>query len=240
MQHWRDRLRRLIGNLVSDTGGASPRTLPSVEAYALWAESYPPQPHNRLMEIEQAAMLPWLQTLDLARPGCRVLDLACGTGRYSLLARQLGAQQVISFDNSPAMLRQSALAETGAAACASMVAIPLAGDSIDMVICGLATGHLPPQAMRTAINEIGRVLRPGGVALISDFHPYVYLSGGRRTFRAADGNSYMVEHYPHLVADYFDACREAGLAVDMIREPVHTVARREVPAVLALRCVKND
>jgi malonyl-CoA O-methyltransferase len=204
-------------------------TLPSVEAYTLWSASYPPRAHNRLMEIEQAEMLRLLPEV----AGRDVLDLACGTGRYGLIAQRVGASQVVGVDNSAAMLQRGALR---LAVEASMTALPFAAASSDVVMCGLALGHLPPEAMRRAIAEIARVLRRGGTALFSDFHPYLYLRGGRRTFCAPDGTTYAVEHYPHLVADYFAAISAAGMTVTAISEPTWRVDEMEVPAVLVMRC----
>jgi len=204
------------------------RTLASLDAYALWSASYPPYAHNRLMEVEQAAM----ERLMPALAGRTVLDLACGTGRYGLLAQKAGARRVIGADNSRPMLRAGALT----AAEASMSDLPFGARSFDVVICGLALGHLPPWDMRRAMQEIGRVLRPGGEALLSDFHPFVYLRGGRRTFAAPDGTRYAVEHHPHLVADYFQAAQLAGMTLVALDEPRAQVGQSEIPAVLVVRC----
>src|SRR5258708_38485681 len=76
-------------------------TLDSTAAYALWAASYPPHAHNQIMTLEQAAMLRLMPTL----AGRTVLDLACGTGRYSLIAREAGAAPVIGTDNTTPMLQ---------------------------------------------------------------------------------------------------------------------------------------
>lgn len=214
----RDRLRRLLTR--------PPRTLGSLDAYALWAANYPPQAHNPLMAIEQAAML------DLMPPlmDCVVLDLACGTGRYGVLAQQRGAAQIIEIDNSPAMLAANRLPQR---AQATSEAIPLASSSIDVVVCGLALGHLP--RLQESMDEIGRVLKPGGAALISDVHPFAALAGGQRTFRGSDGGVYAVEHYPHLYADYHQAASEAGLEIEAVLEPRHERA----PVVLALRLYRR-
>jgi malonyl-CoA O-methyltransferase len=181
------------------------------------------------MEIEQAEMLRLLPNV----AGRSVLDLACGTGRYGLIAGQRGARRVVGADNSAAMLQRGGLRP---AAEASMTALPFAANSFEVVICGLALGHLPPEAMRRAIAEIARVLRQGGTALFSDFHPYLYLKGGRRTFCAPDGTTYAAEHYPHLVADYFAAISAAGMAVSAISEPLRQVDGAEVPVVLVMQC----
>ncbi len=149
---------------------------------------------------------------DLA--GCVVLDLACGTGRYGLLARERGALPVIGLDNSAAMLHANPLNHI---ALSTTEAIPLAGEAVDVILCGLALGHLPRLA--PTLREISRVLKPGGCALISDFHPFIFLSGQRRTFTTPDGSIYAVEHYAHLYADYHRAAQDAALQIAQVVEP---------------------
>ena len=208
-----------------------PRTLRSLEAYALWAPSYPPYAHNGLMQIEQAAMLRLMPTLN----NRIVLDLACGTGRYGLIAEQAGAARVVGVDNSAPML-QAGSSSTLWRALAPMTYLPFRSDSFDVILCGLATGHLPPDAMRQAIDEMGRVLRSGGESLISDFHPLLYARGGRRTFTAPDGKFYAVEHYPHSLDDYRAAISAAGMIVIAVEEPEAQVNGSHLPAVLTIRC----
>ncbi len=229
---WFQRLKRLLRR--------GPETLSALDAYALWAASYPPHAHNRLMEIEQAAMLALMPDLR----GRDVLDLACGTGRYSRIALQGGARRVVGADFSPPMLRAGRKATSpsdplsagreGGSVQASMMVLPFADASFDVIICGLATGHLPPAAMRQAIAEMARALRPGGDALISDFHPSLYLGGGRRTFTAPDGTPYAVEHYPHLISDYFEASQAASLTLRALAEPCTVSNGNAIPAVLIL------
>jgi malonyl-CoA O-methyltransferase len=208
-----------------------PPTLRSAEAYALWAESYPPYAHNAFMAIEQETMRALMPPL----AGRSVLDLACGSGRYARFALETGARPVIGVDSSPSMLRR---AHGFLRLLADMTALPLASAIFDIILCGLATGHLPPSAMRAAMREMARVIRPEGLILFSDFHPMLYLSGGRRTFTASDGRTYAVEHYPHLIADYFDAIRAAGLTITAIREPEATIDGQDIPAVLVIGCTK--
>ncbi len=185
-------------------------TLTSVDAYARWATSYPPNAHNALMQVEERAMLSLMLPLD----GKTVLDLACGTGRYGLLAWDRGAKMVIGVDNSPDMLRANSLS---CKVLAGVTAIPLPVDSVDVILCGLALGH--EKQLDVALAEIGRVLRKGGYALVSDFHPFMFLSGARRTFQASDGSTYAVEHYPHLYGDYHRAAWAANLLIEQVVEP---------------------
>lgn len=190
--------------------GSRPEPLKSVEAYARWAAAYPPVAHNVLMQVEEAAMLALMPPL----ANQRILDLGTGSGRYAQIAQAAGAASVLGLDNSPAMLRHNRFA-----VClqSSMDALPLASQSVDGVLCGLAVGHIP--SLTACYAEISRVLRPGGWALVSDFHPFAFLSGARRTFQTAGGHTYAVEHYPHLYEDHHRAAQRAGLTIESVAEP---------------------
>lgn len=201
--------------------------LSSLDAYQKWAASYPPQAHNALMRAEERAMLDLMPPLE----GRSVLDLAGGTGRYGLIARRRGAGSVISMDNSPAMLDANPLPQRVQA---TTEAIPLAVASVDVVLCGLALGHLPRLA--PSLAEIGRVLKAGGIALVSDFHPFVFLSGGRRTFESG-GQTYAVEHYAHLYSAYHQAASAAGLVIESVAEP-GLEAKPGIPVVIVYRLRK--
>lgn len=187
-----------------------PSTLSSLAAYDQWASSYPPHAHNALMEAEEAAMKSLFPSLAQKV----VLDLACGTGRYGILAQEQGAALVIGTDNSPAMLRANRLPNLSLS---STEALPFFTASIDVVLCGLALGHLP--VLEASLCEIARVLKPGGWTLVSDFHPFIFLNGQQRTFRADNGQTYAVEHYAHLYSDYHQAAEKAGLQIERVLEP---------------------
>lgn len=189
-----------------------PRVLASLDAYRLWANFYPPRPHNPLMEIEQEAMLAMMPALN----GRVVLDLACGTGRYGLIALERGAAKVVAADNSWEMLTYAELPDP---LCASVDALPLRGFSVDIVLCAMAIGHI--QSLESVANEIARVLRPGGSALISDLHPLQALRGAQRTFQASDGRTYAVEHHIHTLAQSEVVFKVAGLTITGMAEPVY-------------------
>lgn len=184
--------------------------LSSLDAYAQWAVNYPAHAHNPLMEAEEQAMLSLMPDVR----GKTVLDLACGTGRYGRLALERGAITAIGLDNSVAMLRANKLRLIGQS---SVEAIPLANQSLDVVLCGLALGHLP--SLQASLSEISRILKSGGIALVSDFHPFLFLNGARRTFTGSDGQTYAVEHYAHLYADYHRVAQAVGLQVESVLEP---------------------
>lgn len=216
----------MIQRILNRIQRSSNHALDSRDAYEKWARDYPPTPHNLLMEIEQKAMLSLMPTLQ----GKRVLDLASGTGRYGLIAESQGAVDVIGVDDSIAMIRRSSLST---AIVGSMAQIPLADNSTDIVLCGLAVGHFSD--LETIFSEIARILKIDGQAVVSDFHPFQYLRGARRTF-TSDGIEYEVEHYPHLYETVCHAAKVVGLAIDAIREP--TIEGQIMPVVMAYRLVK--
>lgn len=205
------------------------QTLSSVEAYRQWASHYPPTAHNLLMQLEHTAMLNLMPVVQ----GRVVLDLACGTGRWGQWAMTQGARVVVGCDNSAAMLHHSTLAYR---VLATMTAIPLPSSTVDIILYGLAVGHT--RFLETTLTEISRVLKGGGVALISDFHPAQAWQGAKRTFQASNGKTYAVEHYIHSYADWLKASQATGLQISAIEEPRHPNQPNTAPLVFILRLEK--
>jgi malonyl-CoA O-methyltransferase len=206
----------------------APPTLTSLDAYARWAATYPPRAHNPLMQAEETALLALLPPL----AGLVVLDLASGSGRYGLMAWEQQARTVIALDNSREMLGMNPLPRRVRA---TVELIPLVSESVDVLICAMALGHLP--SLNTSMHEIARVLRRGGTALISDFHPLLHFKGAKRTFNE-NGRLFAVEHYPHLYSDYHHAACDAGLMIDDVAEPSLDAGKIE-PVVIVYRMRKR-
>lgn len=101
----------------------------------------------------------------------RVLDAGCGAG-HTAMAFAAVARQVIACDFTPAMLAQTAMLarERGAAnirpQLADVECLPFADDSFDLVATRYSAHHwLKP---KRALDEFKRLLKPGGVLLLSD------------------------------------------------------------------------
>jgi SAM-dependent methyltransferase len=101
----------------------------------------------------------------------RVLDLGCGEGQIArLVARSGGAERVVGVDTSSAQLAEAARRAGGPAyARAPAGALPLAPGSFDAVVTCLVLEHLPD--LDGALDEVARVLRPGGRFVIFINHP---------------------------------------------------------------------
>ncbi|MDP2323035.1 MAG: class I SAM-dependent methyltransferase [Gammaproteobacteria bacterium] len=88
-----------------------------------------------------------------------VLDLACGSApMYPLLA---DASSYLGIDRSQAELKLAAIQGRGPLMNADACALPMADESVDVVICTMAVMLLDP--IEAALAEVARVLRPGGV-----------------------------------------------------------------------------
>ena len=99
-----------------------------------------------------------------------VLDMATGTGRLprSLLAQPSFSGRIIGLDSSRAMLAQAALDASDRLTLIWQAAarLPFDDDAFDAVTCMEALEFMPDT--RTALGEIVRVLRPGGVLLVTN------------------------------------------------------------------------
>jgi SAM-dependent methyltransferase len=173
------------------------------EIYDRWAPGYQASPHNPLMAAEQETMLARLPELS----GRRVLDLACGTGRYGALAVHAGAGDVIALDSSLAMLGRVTV---GDRVRADLGALPFQPGSFDVVISGLALGHAVD--LRRCLLEIARVLRADGELLYSDFHPEATRLGLRRGFRDAGGTRFELPVDGYSLSQHRELLRGAGFA----------------------------
>lgn len=122
---------------------------------------------------------PWDQVidfLDTLPDDSTLLDVACGNGRHSVIARKRG-MRVLGVDASTELadIAQDRLREAGDQAprgaeviTGSAVHLPLARNTVDHALFIAALHHIPGRKRRIkALREIRRVLRPRGMALVT-------------------------------------------------------------------------
>lgn len=117
------------------------------------------------------------------RPGDRVLDAGCGTGRaLPPLKAVVGASGVVvGADLTWAMLEAAVRAgrdRDGRLLLTDVAALPLRSESLDAVFAAGLVAHLPNPAEN--LRELARVVRPGGTLAL--FHPI-----GRAALAARQG-----------------------------------------------------
>jgi SAM-dependent methyltransferase len=102
--------------------------------------------------------------------GCkRILDAACGNGRYSrFLLRQADPDALLTeFDLSEGMLRRARArlkSPRVTQAVADLTRLPYADGAFDAVVCAWVLEHLPDPT--PGLRELARVLAPGGKLLL--------------------------------------------------------------------------
>jgi len=100
---------------------------------------------------------------DNVRAGADVLDLGCGSGMLALLKRK--DVNLIGVDLSPESARAVLRNGYDAGFSASLSNLPFPAQSFDYVVSLDVIGHIPFAEKDLVLQEIRRVLRPGGVTL---------------------------------------------------------------------------
>jgi demethylmenaquinone methyltransferase/2-methoxy-6-polyprenyl-1,4-benzoquinol methylase len=183
----------------------------------------------------------WKRTLltELATglpPSARVLDLACGTGDLALGAAAAGAR-VLGVDISRRMVRAAARRRRAASggpvwfAAGHMPTLALPDASVDAVTAGYALRNAPD--LGVVLDEITRVLKPGGRLLTLDFYRprnalwrrlflgYLRLAGnvvGWLWHRQPVAYGYIAASIEHYVSwqDFCRALEQRGFTVERV------------------------
>lgn len=119
--------------------------------------------HRRL--IEQASL----------QPGQRVLEIGCGTGNLTLLVKTLHPSvDVVGLDPDPKALGRARLKADRQRVAVTLDegfsnAMQYPDASYDRVLSSLMFHHLERDQKEQSLNEIRRVLRPGGALHLVDF-----------------------------------------------------------------------
>jgi len=117
-------------------------------------------------------------TAELVRPGLRVADIGTGTGILALELAELGLD-VIGIDRSEAMLETArqkwdsiAAAQTGNIEfrVGDAHELPLEAASVDAAFAHMVLHSL--EEPERAVQEMARVVRPGGLVILVDFMPH--------------------------------------------------------------------
>src|SRR5580698_10220905 len=183
--------------------GAIPCRVSVDEGYAAWAPTYDHTP-NPLLALEQRCLLPLIPDIT----GKRMLDLACGTGRW--LQKLLAAKPASGFgiDLSAPMLAvaQEKSAIAGRLVRADCLQLPFPSDVFDLAVCSFAVEHI--KNLSEVAAEWSRVLKQSADLFITGLHPAAYATGWRAGFR--DGQDAMqIDAVPHSAKEMVAVFRGA-------------------------------
>lgn len=126
-------------------------------------DTWSPQQYDRFRD-ERSRPFYDLAALVVRRPGMRVLDLGCGSGRLTAwLHAELEAADTLGIDSSPAMLAQTAehaAREAGLRFAEADIASYEPDAPFDLVFSNAALQWLPDH--ETLLGRIARWVAPGG------------------------------------------------------------------------------
>ena len=152
----------------------------------------------------------------------KVLDVGCGDGAYAVRASREGAD-VVGLDRSQFMLE---VARARASSQDSIVtwcqgdarALPFRDASVDLVLAVTALCLVSEPLV--ALNEISRVLRPGGILIVGELGRWSLWALGRR-FRGWLGDQFWKTAHFWTAAELREMLVSAGLRVSDMRGAVY-------------------
>jgi SAM-dependent methyltransferase len=208
-----------VTNLI--TKAQTAQSISAIEGYRLWAETYDSDV-NPILALEMRVLSGRLGEL----AGKTLLDVGCGTGRWTAEAASRGAR-AFGLDLCTEMLshawRKDGLA--GRLAVANMLRLPLRSRRIDVALLSFALSYIEDPA--PALREVSRVTRSGAVIALSDFHPAALEAGWKRTFRRAT-ELYELQSFRHGRATLQELGSDMGWRLEAVLEPCLGEPEREL------------
>jgi len=187
--------------------------------YAIWSKTYDTGT-NILIQLEEPVVKSILQNF----PPGDTLDAACGTGRYSLFLKSLG-HRVTGVDISEDMLQLARKKDkTIRFMRGDLNALPFADGLFDLVVCGLALHYA--DNLKSTINELARIVHPGGHIVISVVHPLLVALGAHAEFSDESGRRNFIKENVHWLSVYIHAFQNASFAIIQCEEP--TITKKEI------------
>jgi ubiquinone/menaquinone biosynthesis C-methylase UbiE len=188
---------------------------------SLW-ERYAPR-YDRDTDFYDLLLLGDSRSWPCSQASGQVLEVAIGTGRN--LPFYPRGIQLTGIDFSPAMLdiARGRAADVGVDVTlleADAQHLPFADHRFDTVVCTLALSSIPDPA--AAINEMHRVLRPGGQLLVVGHvaSPHRVVRAGQQTLEQLSirlaGDHQTRQPYPEIVAAGFTIDRREHLRAGII------------------------
>lgn len=193
--------------------------------------------------------------------GKRILDAACGPGKYAEILLEQGAK-VTGFDISPKMV---AHAKERNGAKGNFFVHDLTNPlkmfedaSFDIALCALAMHYL--EDWNPTIQEFNRVLKPGGTLVLSIEHPFfehLYFKSEKyfeveavQATWSGFGKDIEVNSYRRPLHECLQPLTENGFYIDKLVEPKpvpefekydprHFKELNEFPSFLCIRAIKK-
>lgn len=171
------------------------RRVDAREGYDLWAETYDETP-NAVVAMDAR------YTLDVLapKPGERILDAGCGTGRHlGPLLRARSNPVGVDFSRGMLKIARRNYPDVPLALADLQQSLPFENERFDAVLCALIGEHL--NELPFALREMHRVLRANGRLVFSVYHPEMAAAGKEANFERS-GVEYRLGAHRYTIEDY--------------------------------------
>ena len=186
-------------------------------AYDLWAHSYDDQPGNLMLYLDEQLVKQLLNGICLQ--GKIIVDFGCGTGRHWPMLYATEPSTVIGYDVSAGMLKQ--LQRKFPASIIHLntdnLLLDLGTATVDILLSTLTIAHI--ENIEELINSWSRVLKPGCDLIITDYHPQLLTSGGKRDFNSK-GIKITIQNFIHPIEDIIYLASKNNLQVVTFEERI--------------------
>ena len=151
-------------------------------------------PRKVLMCVEEKSLKSSIPNLK----GKKVLDVGCGTGRWSKLLIKKGGD-VLGIDSSKDMLKVANKVEKLKTKYMDARKINLPANSFDLVFSSMMLTHL--KDYKKAIEQMIKVLKPGGILIVSDLHGAAFRGRPAQVQFITKKGKILITSYPIFPAD---------------------------------------
>ncbi|MBK9928019.1 MAG: methyltransferase domain-containing protein [Anaerolineales bacterium] len=162
-----------------------------------------------------------------------ILELGCGTGKNTLFFAEVGIH-VHALDFSQGMIekaKEKVKAGNVRFETADLTKRwPCEDVAYDLISCNLVLEHI--EALPHIFHEATRVLKPNGMFLLNELHPFKQYSGSKARFEQA-GGTVEVEAFVHHISDFTNAAEVSGLTLVKLNEYWHEEDQGKPPRLVS-------
>jgi len=195
-----------------------------------------------------------IELTNISNPkGWKVLDVGCGSGiQIEFLAKKFPEIESLTGVDSSKSLIDLALSSKKDARCNYIVSdmhnLPFEDQSFDFVYSRYTVHY--SNDMCKVMNELYRILKPGGMVYLQVVHPIYelfkkkskdYESTEEATF-SPQTSTLEIKHVTHTISQYVNAALKSGLKLNNIEERFggsSNIDSYRIPTVLILRLSKD-
>jgi SAM-dependent methyltransferase len=173
------------------------------EGYDLWAGTYDCTP-NPVVTMDSRHTLNLLDP----KPGQKILDAGCGTGRNLARISRAGANPY-GLDFSLGMLRvaRENLPSVPVVQADLQAELPFRTAQFSAALCALIGEHL--EKLEFTLLQLWKALQPGGWLVFSVYHPDLAEAGKEANFQLGH-TEYRLGAIRYTAADYLEMTWDAG------------------------------